>query len=657
MALSHLCSTCQQALYPDLLEERYSDNERLGSHHTTHESFLNAISNACVICTTIEKLLQQRGRLMTSGGGAGCFPLSYEYRHTPAGVLFSVHHKIPSDGEGIDGSGLVTFHLSPRSGSYYILLSHVLYLHLLFQDLGSLTPGHSHLSYAESCTSSLTTLELAMKWINNCRTYHAECRQLQKQDNWWPTRLIDVGNEGDGKWKIVSLPDKLQSQPTYMTLSYRWGSTGNFRLLKENLHSFQNGLSVADLPRTFQDAFSVAWRFSVKFLWIDALCIIQDCSEDWSRESAAMRLVYANALCNLAAVASSDPNGGLFRSRNPEDLQPSLVRAALDKSTPSGYYYAVDSDYTKRQFLGKELLKRGWVFQERLLSPRVLYFAEEQVFWECFTEQRCEMFPHGIPCPCSSKSQTLSIITGLGNKALAAEERPTLPIALEWERLVQEYTDCKLTKASDRLSAIEGVADLFRDTFHDTYVFGLWKIELARQLSYYVRSPCIELSSQCIAPSWSWASLQSPVMFELKSCWRDTTEHVSVLDLDPIQGTLTLRGHIFTAKIDKKSMYNLVAGDARARAQIYPDRVGIQVNMPEFITLLPLVSYWSATSPMPGLDCLVLEPILVTMSRNYRRIAYIKFEQGHDLAFFGMTVLADGSAKIDKVAPSIISLM
>lgn len=496
-----------------------------------------------------------------------------------------------------------------------------------------------------------------MNCINNCRIYHPECRQLQKAGNWWPTRLIDIGNEGEGKWKLVSLPAKPQPPPSYMTLSYRWGSKDNFRLLKENLYSFQNGLPIADLPRTFQDACLVAWRFSVKFLWIDALCIIQDCSEDWSRESAAMRLVYANALCNLAAVASTDPHGGLFRSRTMEDFQPSIVRAALDKSTPPKDYYAVDSDYTNRQLLDKELLKRGWVFQERLLSPRVLYFADKQVFWECFTEQRCETFPHGIPPLCRSKSQYLSIITGSGKIALAAEKRPAVEIAKEWEELVQEYTDCELTKASDRLHAIEGVADLFRKAFHDTYTFGLWRAELARQLSYYVRSPREELSSHYVAPSWSWASLQSPVEFEPHSCLGDTTEHVSVLDLNRTEGTLTLRGHLFTAKIDKESRYNLVSDNARIHAQIYPDRVGEQVNMPKVITLLPLISHWSSRGPMTGLGCLVLEPILVTVSRYYRRIAYIKFAQGQDLAFFGMTISADGSAKIGKVAPSIISLM
>lgn len=244
--------------------------------------------------------------------------------------------------------------------------------------------------------------------------------------------------------------------------------------------------------------------------------------------------------------------------------------------------------------------------------------------------------------------------------ALASEKSPAVEIAKEWGKLVQDYTDCELTKASDRLYAIEGVVDLFRKAFHDTYIFGLWRTELARQLGFYVKCPRKDLPSHYVAPSWSWASLQSPVEFEPHSCWPDTTEHVSVLDLSLTDGTLTLRGPLFTAKIEKGSRYNLVSlvsDNARIPAKIFPDRVGEQVNMPEIITLLPLISHWSISGPMTGLGCLVLEPILVTVSRYYRRIAYIKFDQGQDLAFFGMTVLADGSAKIGKSAPSVISLM
>lgn len=318
-------------------------------------------------------------------------------------------------------------------------------------------------------------------------------------------------------------------------------------------------------------------------------------------------------------------------------------------------YYAVDDEYIKHQLLEKELLRRGWVFQERLLCPGVLYFAEEQVFWECFTEQRCETFPHGIPRPQSSKSQFLSTITNFRNGQLVTDKELTLLIVQDWESIVDVYTDCELTKASDRLFAIEGVADLFRNTFHDTYVLGLWKMGLARQMSYYVKYPREESSSKCIAPSSSWASLHSPVKFNYASWLSSTTEHVLVLDVDPIQTSLTLRGSLFTAKIDTQSEYNLVVDDYRTYADIYPDKVAIQADMPEFIALLPLISYQNHRGP--ALDLLILEPIFDTTSRSYRRIAYMKLDQGQDIALLDMMISQDSPTKVNKVAPSIISLI
>jgi hypothetical protein len=34
---------------------------------------------------------------------------------------------------------------------------------------------------------------------------------------------------------------------------------------------------------------------------------------------------------------------------------------------------------------GSPLSSRGWVLQERLLSPRTLHYGKEQMFWECCT--------------------------------------------------------------------------------------------------------------------------------------------------------------------------------------------------------------------------------------------------------------------------------
>lgn len=107
MALSYLCSTCEQALYPDVLEESSLNNERVGSHHATYESFLNAIDNGCAICTTIDKRLQQSGASTASGAETGCFPSSYDYRLTGARVQFTVHYETPSNWKGMNSSGLV----------------------------------------------------------------------------------------------------------------------------------------------------------------------------------------------------------------------------------------------------------------------------------------------------------------------------------------------------------------------------------------------------------------------------------------------------------------------------------------------------------------------------------------------------------------------
>jgi hypothetical protein len=40
--------------------------------------------------------------------------------------------------------------------------------------------------------------------------------------------------------------------------------------------------------------------------------------------------------------------------------------------------------------------RRGWVLQERVLSPRVLHFSREQVFWECRQLRACESFPDNV---------------------------------------------------------------------------------------------------------------------------------------------------------------------------------------------------------------------------------------------------------------------
>lgn len=91
-----------------------------------------------------------------------------------------------------------------------------------------------------------------------------------------PTRLIDIGLDGETHWKLC-IPSKGQISPSaaYMTLSYSWGeSADHIKLLSSNLDDFRRGRPIRDLPWTLFDLVGVARRFSVRYVWIDSLCIM-----------------------------------------------------------------------------------------------------------------------------------------------------------------------------------------------------------------------------------------------------------------------------------------------------------------------------------------------------------------------------------------------
>ena len=80
---------------------------------------------------------------------------------------------------------------------------------------------------------------------------------------------------------------------------------------------------------------------------------------------------------------------------------------------------------------------------------------------------------------------------------------------MHWSRIVETYTACSLTFASDKLVALSGVAKSLRTILQDEYVSGMWLRCLACELLWSLdRCPeraLLEPNSYR-APSWSWAS-------------------------------------------------------------------------------------------------------------------------------------------------------
>jgi hypothetical protein len=134
------------------------------------------------------------------------------------------------------------------------------------------------------------------------------------------TRVLDVSDFFlDGRVQLKRSTDlDLEKPNQYIALSHCWGRIDMPKLQKHNITDYMEGTEVSQLPRTFREAIDVTFRLGITYFWIDSLCIIQDDAADWDYEASLMAYIYRNAFCTIAAVASVDGNGGLFRPQWPK---------------------------------------------------------------------------------------------------------------------------------------------------------------------------------------------------------------------------------------------------------------------------------------------------------------------------------------------------
>jgi hypothetical protein len=102
----------------------------------------------------------------------------------------------------------------------------------------------------------------------------------------------------------LRIPPATSHQIRYITLSHRWGIKPEFplKLTQRSIADLTKCIPLNLLPPTFQDAVTICRQLQIRYLWIDALCIIQDSIDDWLRESEAMGQIYKNAVLNIAAA-------------------------------------------------------------------------------------------------------------------------------------------------------------------------------------------------------------------------------------------------------------------------------------------------------------------------------------------------------------------
>lgn len=372
-------------------------------------------------------------------------------------------------------------------------------------------------------TASKESWALAERWLSDCNVSHQRCTSLHN-NHWLPTRLLDL--EGHKLKNTARLVDRCDAPRSarYVTLSHRWGSHIPVYLNKATELQLRAGIQVGALSQAFQDAIEISLRLQVRYIWIDSLCIMQDQDDlrDWMKEAATMNQVYMHSYLNISSLAASDSNSSFFAERNPDSTQETHVETRL-KECQLGEtwlkYHVSDVKWMERNIEDTPLNRRAWVLQERLISPRVLHFGREQLVWECIETERAESCPEGLP----------RLYTKWGFKSTLYDYNPWKEIgphsgpALQkepyhsWNRVVQVYSKCSMTKSEDKLIAIAGIAKQMANIVQDEYVCGMWRRCLPSMLLWLVadrqqaNGSLPHRPTEYRAPSFSWASVDGVI--------------------------------------------------------------------------------------------------------------------------------------------------
>ncbi|KAI1353694.1 HET-domain-containing protein [Xylaria sp. FL0043] len=361
-----------------------------------------------------------------------------------------------------------------------------------------------------------------------------------------PSRILVIERACNGE-VLVKLAQTPIEVSKYATLRHCWGTQLSCTTTLGNISERRCGIQWPELPGTFQDAILYCIELEIYYLWIDALCIIQDSSIDWQVESSRMAQIYQNSYITLAATQSSSDCVGFLRRPSTTNNEYSwhvvphreTYRLGIRPRLP--HWSRTDLRLWAQDY---PLLTRAWAFQERILSPRVLHFCKQELVWECAQAIRCEC--EDLTSSSSLKTRFCLVPMSKGDNTQDEDDnfRPMqdfsenvtsiercyhLPnywsfairnlfvkglLLNEWNHAVSEYSSLELTKEEDRLPALSGLAARMKPHM-GTYSAGLWESSLICGLTWRVDvlKPGARRPSRYRAPTWSWASVDSKVTY------------------------------------------------------------------------------------------------------------------------------------------------
>ena len=391
--------------------------------------------------------------------------------------------------------------------------------------------GMPRLFHGRGINSERANMCMARDWLSECESHHKQKCSLP---------AMGIGEPASPSPRDLLVIDVLRmclcQMPhgsRYIALSYCWPKVNNFvttKSVKEEL--FIPGAledNEERLIQTIQDAIQCVSELGERYLWVDALCIIQNDEEHKSSQIQQMDRVYG---CSLLTIIHAPPD-----PRDRVEAYKGFVGYRKgSRITKQDTYQVQDMELLiplsdiDAVVLGSWWTSRAWTYQEERLSRRKLYFTEAQMYFQCSCAVFCEdSVAEGIDASAFIYPGTnLYNLSGLYSSLWANQKdtatwlsRTPVDDPVEavgaYSRLLDQFSGRQMSNPRDIIASFEGILSVFRESLKTDFWFGLPEKYLDETLLWIEAGPSLRRnvsitpSSKMTFPSWSWAGWDTAV--------------------------------------------------------------------------------------------------------------------------------------------------
>ena len=308
----------------------------------------------------------------------------------------------------------------------------------------------------------------------------------------------------------------------FAALSYCWGSASELetnpplRLTSSTSRTLRAGMQVQHLPLTISQAAKLCNSLRIRYLWVDALCIMQDNRQDWEMEAKKMATIYSKAIITIIAASSTSCHSGFMEfdaHLGGHELDSPLSYTTGKLISRPRNYSGFHNDSNSSTSGQDPIDRRGWTLQEEVLSTRYVKFTRKDIQWECRGSTQCmcrqRYSPKSRPAFWSSKQE--STRGGHGE------------FQLDWDVVMKRFNTRSFSIDTDKLLALSGLArrkaqklTIDNAIYGSCYVGGLWISTTKADIGQLLWLRTIgtgfgDYYKDYVAPSFSWTSISAPV--------------------------------------------------------------------------------------------------------------------------------------------------